>query len=1022
MSKHLLLFILILAVCTNVFAQQTKSISGVVYDSNTGEALIGVSVLEVGTTNGTITDFDGRYTLKVSSNKVSFSYVGFKTEIVNVTNSGTYNVNLVSDNKLDEVVVIGYGTQRKSDLTGALASISSKDIKNYAVSNASELLTGKAAGVFVAASSGQPGSDAVIRVRGLGTVNDNNPLYVVDGQFMDNISSLNPSDIERMEVLKDASACAIYGSRGSNGVILITTKGGVKGETTVTLDAYVGVKNSYKALNMMNSDQYYNFIMKAYENDASFQNSMKDKFTNQYQKGYNTNWWNEVTRTAFNQNYNLSIRKGTDNSRSSLSLGYVDDQGAIITTEFKRLSLKANLEYDINKFITVGANVNLAKIRKRDAGAIPSFDFIQKADPFTPVISPLVDPSSENYEYNKYAPTEWSYDPNPVAMLELPNRYNDIFNVFGNVFAQIKLYKGLSYRVQYSFERYHDTFKDFRPVYSSTFSEDNLANQESKYNKETQLNNNSAVTSNYQVEQRLNYNTIIGRHKLDAMVAMTYEKNSSEGINAFKRKALGNDEIYQILDAQTAGDNTSGGKETSSMLSYLGRINYVYDDRYLATVNFRADGSSRFAKRNRWGYFPSVSLGWRVSNEEFFKNLNIENTISNLKLRVGWGQNGNQRIDRDAPLTLIGTNNENQWYFGNGYSQGYVPTYVGNADIKWETSQQTNVGLDMSFFKNSLDVSIDFYVKKTSDMLLNMPIPSFGAFPNNPFFNAGDLKNTGFEIVVNYRNQIGKDFNYNVGLNMSTYKTEVTKLTSEYLSGNTSRTYVGGPIGRFWGYKQIGIFQNQEEIDNYVDKNGTKIQPNAQPGDFKFAKLGESGELNDDDDRTFIGDPNPDLIYGFNLGFSYKNFDVSMAFQGTIGNDIWNVAKGSLASAGRQNALADAYTKAWTKDGDLDAVYPRITNSDSNNNMRGSSFYVENGSYLRLQNMQIGYTLPSHICQKSKLFSSCRFYVSGQNIFTLTGYSGLDPELGINNPLDMGVDTTRYPSSRTFTFGVNLQF
>ena len=785
---------------------------------------------------------------------------------------------------------------------------------------------------------------------------------------MDNISSLNPSDIERMEVLKDASACAIYGSRGSNGVILITTKGGVKGETTVTLDAYVGVKNSYKALNMMNSDQYYNFIMKAYENDASFQNSMKDKFTNQYQKGYNTNWWNEVTRTAFNQNYNLSIRKGTDNSRSSLSLGYVDDQGAIITTEFKRLSLKANLEYDINKFITVGANVNLAKIRKRDAGAIPSFDFIQKADPFTPVISPLVDPSSENYEYNKYAPTEWSYDPNPVAMLELPNRYNDIFNVFGNVFAQIKLYKGLSYRVQYSFERYHDTFKDFRPVYSSTFSEDNLANQESKYNKETQLNNNSAVTSNYQVEQRLNYNTTIGRHKLDAMVAMTYEKNSSEGINAFKRKALGNDEIYQILDAQTAGDNTSGGKETSSMLSYLGRINYVYDDRYLATVNFRADGSSRFAKRNRWGYFPSVSLGWRVSNEEFFKNLNIENTISNLKLRVGWGQNGNQRIDRDAPLTLIGTNNENQWYFGNGYSQGYVPTYVGNADIKWETSQQTNVGLDMSFFKNSLDVSMDFYVKKTSDMLLNMPIPSFGAFPNSPFFNAGDLKNTGFEIVVNYRNQIGKDFNYNVGLNMSTYKTEVTKLTSEYLSGNTSRTYVGGPIGRFWGYKQIGIFQNQEEIDNYVDKNGTKIQPNAQPGDFKFAKLGESGELNDDDDRTFIGDPNPDLIYGFNLGFSYKNFDVSMAFQGTIGNDIWNVAKGSLASAGRQNALADAYTKAWTKDGDLDAVYPRITNSDSNNNMRGSSFYVENGSYLRLQNMQIGYTAESHLPEEQTVF------------------------------------------------------
>ena len=505
-------------------------------------------------------------------------------------------------------------------------------------------------------------------------------------------------------------------------------------------------------------------------------------------------------------------------------------------------------------------------------------------------------------------------------------------------------------------------------------------------------------------------------------MAMTYEKNSAESINAFKRNALGNDDIYHILDAQTLGDKTSGNKITSSMLSYLGRINYVYDDRYLATVNFRADGSSRFASSNRWGYFPSVSLGWRVNNEAFFKNLDIENTISNLKVRVGWGQNGNQRIDRDAPLTLIGTNDEMQWYFGNGYAQGYVPTYVGNKDIKWETSQQTNVGLDMSFFGNSLDMSLDFYVKQTKDMLLNMPIPSFGGFPNSPFFNAGDLKNKGLELVLNYRNQIGNDFHYNVSLNMSTYKTEVTKLTSDYLSGDVSRTYVGGPIGRFWGYKQIGIFQNQAEIDNYVDKNGTKIQPNAQPGDFKFAKLGESGVLNDDDDRTFIGDPNPDLIYGFNLGFSYRNFDISMAFQGTIGNDIWNVAKGNLASAGRQNALADAYTQAWTKDGDFGAVYPRITNSSSNNNMRSSSFYVEDGSYLRLQNMQIGYTIPGVICQKTKLFSSCRFYVSGQNVFTLTGYSGLDPELGINSPLNMGVDATRYPSSRTFTFGVNLQF
>lgn len=1022
MRKYLFFFALLLFVALSAFAQQAKTIVGTVSDSNTGEVLIGVSVLETGTSNGTITDLDGKYTLKITSNRVSFSYVGYNTSTVNVPNSGTVDVKLISDNELDEIVVVGYGTQRKSDLTGALSSISEKDIKNYAVSNASELLTGKAAGVFVAASSGQPGAAAVVRVRGLGTVNDNNPLYVIDGQFMENINSLNPSDIERMEVLKDASACAIYGSRGSNGVILITTKGGVAGKTTVTLDAYVGVKNSYKALDMMNSEQYYNFISEAYKSDDTFQNSLKEKFTNQYKKGHDTNWWKAVTHTAFTQNYNVSVRKGTEKSRTSLSLGYLDDQGSIITTEFQRFSLKLNQEYDISKYLTVGTNINLSKIKSRDTGAIPSFDFIQKADPFTPVINPLVDPASANYEYNKYAPTEWSYDPNPVAMLELPNRYSDSFNVFGNAFINLKLAKGLSYRVQYSFERYHDMFKDFRPIYASTFSEDNLANKESKYNTETQMNNSSNVTFNHLIEQRLNYNVDFGKNKLDAMIAMTYEKNTYETLSGFKRGALGNDEIYQILGAQTLGDQTSGIKQTSAMLSYLGRLNYAYNDKYLATVNFRADGSSRFAKGNRWGYFPSVSLGWRLTNEEFFQNLGIDNWLSNAKLRVGWGQNGNQRIDRDAPFILIGTDTEKQWYFGNGYSQGYVPTYVGNKDIKWETSQQTNIGLDMTFFKNHLDVSMDFYVKQTSDMLLTMPIPSFGAFPNSPFFNAGDLKNTGFEVVVNYRNSIGKDFDYNIGANLSSYKTEVTKLASQYLSGNSSRTYVGGPIGRFWGYKQLGLFQNQAEIDSYVDKNGTKIQPNAKPGDFKFAKLGESGELNDDDDRTFIGDPNPDFIFGFNLGLNYKNFDLSMAFQGTVGNDIWNVAKGTLASAGRQNALAEVYTNSWRQEGDVHAMYPRITNSDSNNNMRASSFYVEDGSYMRLQNLQIGYNVPSVICQKSKLFSSCRVYVSGQNLFTLTGYTGLDPELGINNPLDMGVDQTRYPSSRTFTFGVNLQF
>jgi hypothetical protein len=389
-----------------------------------------------------------------------------------------------------------------------------------------------------------------------------------------------------------------------------------------------------------------------------------------------------------------------------------------------------------------------------------------------------------------------------------------------------------------------------------------------------------------------------------------------------------------------------------------------------------------------------------------------------MKIRAGWGQNGNQRIDDNAQLTLIGTSSDSQWYYGNGFQQGYFPTYTGNKKVKWETSQQTNAGIDVSLFGNSLYLNIDYYIKETKNMLLTMPVPSFGAFPNSPFFNAGDLKNTGFEFSTNYRNTFGRDFTYSLGANLSTYQTEVTGLVSEYLTGDVSRTYVGGPIGRFWGYKHLGIFQNQMEIDSYVDKNGTKIQPNAQPGDFKFAKLTDEGILNDDD-RTFLGDPNPDLIFGFNLGFSWRTIDFTAAFQGIYGNDIWNSTKG--AAAGFDNAIAEAYTHAWQKEGDQ-VKYPRMTNSDTNDNMRASSFYVEDGSYLRLQNIQLGYTIPPSLIQKTNLLSGCQFYVSAQNLFTLTGYSGVDPEIGVNNPLNMGVDHSRYPSSRTIVFGCNLQF
>ncbi len=1006
----------------NQIAQQTKTVKGVVKDSK-GEILPGVTVLIKGTTNGTVSDIDGNYELvRVPDNAtLVFSFVGMLAQSIEVGTQSTINVTMAEESiGIEEVVAIGYGTQKKSQLTGSISSISEKSLRNNVISNVSEVLAGKAAGVMVSAPSGQPGAEAIIRIRGFGTVNDNNPLYVVDGQFMDNIKSLNPSDIEHIEILKDASSTAIYGSRGSNGVILISTKSGKKGKTSISLDAYVGINQNYQGIEMMNREQYYNFILEGYKDDATFQNSQKEKFTNQYNKGYDTDWWKEVSQIGLNQNYNLSIQKGTENSRTVFSIGTMFNEGTLITTKFNRSSIRLNQEYDINKRITVGANVGLTNMISKDSGAMPYFSQIITADPFTPVINPLVDPSSENYEYNKYAPTEWSYNPNPVQQLRLIETSNKDFNAFGVLFASIKLFEGLTFRTQYSFERNNNTYKYFVPIYSSTFSEDMLGNRESKYNTETKLTNNSSQTFNYITEQRLNYKKEFGRNNLDVMFAVTYEKNDSYGINAYKTTALGNEEIYRILDAQTENDQVSGSKITTSMLSYLFRINYAFDNKYLATLSFRADGSSRFAKNNRWGYFPAFSLGWRVTQEDFFKNLDIDNWLSDLKIRVGWGQNGNQRIDSNASLTLIGTSSSDQYYFGNGFSQGYVPTYSGNKDAKWEISEQTNVGLDASLFKNSLNVTADFYIKNTRDMLLQMPVPDFGSFSNEPFYNAGSIRNTGFEFTVDYRGQIGKKFKYNVGGNISTYKTDVKKLITEYLTGSVSRTYVGGPIGRFWGYKQIGIFQNQEEINNYVDRNGTLIQPNAQPGDFKFAKLGELGTLNDNDDRTFIGNPNPDLIFGLHFGFNVKNFDFATSIQGTIGNDIWNESKG-LSTPGQDNSIAKAYTQAWRQEGD-NAIFPRITTSGDNNNYRASSFFVEDGSYARVQNIQLGYTLPQSLINKTEMITSCRFYISGQNLFTFTKYSGLDPEIGASSPLNLGIDDIRYPIYRSFVIGCNLQF
>jgi TonB-linked SusC/RagA family outer membrane protein len=999
-----------------------KTVSGIVTDAQTGNTLPGVNILVEGTSSGTATDSKGHYSLSVPSlqDTLRFTYIGYQTKTVPIDGRTTIDVTLkptvISGNQL---VVVGFGKQKKKDVTGAISTISEEDIKDYPAVNVSEVITGKAPGVYVAPRSGQPGQTSMVRIRGFGTVNNNKPLYVVDGQPISDINNLNPSDIKNIQILKDASATAIYGSRGSNGVILVTTKEGTSGKTVASFNSHVAFNHSYKPVAMQNSDQYYNYITMAYKNAGQ---TLSPKFKQQYERGINTNWWNAVNRTGLTQNYDLSVSSGGENSQTYFGVGYKKNNGSIITTKYKDISLRLNSKYDISSKITVGTHLGAAKNNQVDTNPLVNFGRVINPDPFTPVINPNVPKDSPNYTYNKYAPPEWAFNPNPVATLRNNINSSDKLNFYGNVYGRYNIYKGLDYYVQYNFEDDNNTVSLFQPKFHAQFDDLNLANQTDKYRDQTYLTNNTITNRNYGIEQRLHYKKSLKSQTFDVMAAMKYQLRRGNTINAFKKEAPGNNRASRVFEAATLGDQVGGGIDETSILSYLGRINYSLLNRYLVTINFRADGSSRFSPGNKWGYFPSFSLGWRISNERFFENAGIGSVISKLKIRAGWGQTGNQDIFRNAPYTLLGTSATDIWYFGDGFSQGYVPTNEGNPDIRWETSQQTNVGLDAGLFSNKLLITFNYYIKKTKDMLLRVPLPNISGYPNNPYSNAGDMKNTGFGLSVDYNNTSGA-FNYSIGVNLSKYNNKVTYLGNGGipLVGSVSKTIVGGPISRFYGYKYLGIFQNQQEIDNYLGPKGNKVQPDAKPGDFKFADLNDDGIINDQD-RTFIGNPHPDLIYGFHLRLNWKNVDLRAFFQGTLGNDLYNGIK-TLGTPGFQNALAAAYTKAWKKGEDnTKATYPRITLKNTNDNFRTSSWWVEDGSYLRLQNLQLGYNIPASFIQKSGVLSSLRIYLAGKNLFTWTAYSGLDPSIGTTDPLNLGYDPIRYPASRSFIIGINAKF
>ncbi|HUX57356.1 MAG TPA: TonB-dependent receptor [Bacteroidales bacterium] len=1005
--------------------QQQLKITGTVTDKD-GAPLPGVNVVVTGTIQGVITDIDGKYSIEVpqGSKSLKFTFIGMQPQEITIGTLTQIDVTMAeSAIGLDEVVVIGYGTQKKRDITGSIASISTEDIALSPISNTTQILQGRVAGVMVTSESGSPGAGVNVRIRGLGTVNDNGPLYVIDGMPFNNMNNLNPADIESIEILKDASASAIYGARAANGVVLVTTKRGTTGETKIIFESYIGVSSAWKDPVQLNSDEYYDMIKTAHQNGGT---SVPANLESEYQNGYDTNWWDEYTQQGIIQNYFLSVSGGTEKVKYALSGGYYKQEGLIIGSDYSRYSFRSNTDINISKRIKAGINLGITNSLRNviSESARWSFGLISEGinmDPMVPVINPNADVNDPNYEFNKFGFTSVTDAYNPVALAARTFNPSKNFRTSGNAYIDFTIIDGLIFRSNFGLDLNNSNGYAFNPSFFMA------AWEQRSYNS---VSRNYSEGIGFVWENMLTYTAKIDeKHSLTAMVASTSEEYKYEGFSGSKRDIPFNDETFRVLEAATTSDQITGTKNSNALLSYFARINYAFKDKYLLTATYRLDGSSRFADGKNWGKFPSTSIGWRLSEENFFKNLNAR-FINNIKIRLGWGQIGNQNIANYAYLSLINGGNSRRYTIGDVPLQGYSSSSIGNPDIQWETVEQTNIALDINLFENKLSISTDYYVKNTKDMLLNVPLPYYSGYPASPWSNAGAVKNEGVEIQANYRNSIS-DFSYEVGLNFTTIKNEVVSLGSggaifggQSRIGLVTKTEVGQPIGSFFGFVMDGIFQNENEV-------AKGAQPQANPGDIRFKDIagtpddegnptGPDGIINEYD-RTYLGSPIPDFLLGFNCSLKYKNIDFSIFFQGAFGNEVYSFLKyWTYAPTGYFNVSKEAYDNAWRGEGTSN-IQPIISSNTGSDNYRNSSFYVEDGSYLRIKNLQLGYTLPQS-ASKVLFLSELRVYISAQNFFTFTKYSGLDPELGSGTLLDVGVDYGGYPQARTLMAGVNVTF
>ncbi len=1029
----------------NAAAQNLITVSGTIFDPKEGEPVIAASVMVKGTKTGSFSDIDGKYTIKAPANgTLVFSGVGYETVEQRINGRTEINVNMTSnDQLLDEVIVVGYGVQRKSDVTGSISSVSGKDVSSVPTSSVLQALQGKASGVNIIQNSGAPGGATTIKIRGTGTVNDADPLYVVDGFIVDDITHISNNDIANIEIFKDAASSAVYGARAANGVVVITTKQGEAGNVSVNFDSYLGFSNPWKKIKVMGTEDYA--LMQDYINGTSlysadgrlYQTKQPDGsyvyddhkhfLVDTIARNSPANWWDAITRTGFKQQYNLAVSGGNDNTKFMVSAGYFNEKGIVRGSDYNRFNARVNVNQKITKWLTLMANISYSN-ENRDLIPEGSASVLKRSLYQSPMVM--------TYNTKGY----WTED-HPLAQLARYHRSTKRDRLDLNATLSADFLKFFNYQFKASYY--------VAPQKNMRFTEVNALEEDFQMTDLTSIYNYRNTINKWEINNLLTFNWHNDFNSVTALIGQTAEGYKNSWQESTKRGTPSNDSNQWYLSSGFTGDKTYGLDRNWTAVGFIGRVNYSFKDRYLLQANVRIDGSSMFSRNNRWGTFPSVSLGWKFSSESFMRD---QNWLSLGKLRLGWGKLGNNRIDELSRYTYLVS--QFNYPYGQGthvLQPGFTSLTIGNDNIKWEKTETYNVGLDLAFLNNRLLFGFEYFDKKTSDMLLAVPTVLSAGLDTDPMTNAGAVRNYGIETNLTYRQTVG-NFAFDIGFNLSWIKNKVTSLGTgnepiygAYLSEGSivdyvTKTAVGRPIGSFYGYVTDGIFQTYDEVRASAQYEPGKMdsEQTTRVGDFRFKDLNGDGRITAED-RTYLGSPLPDFVFGVPLNFKYNfkagGLELSMFFQGQTGNKIYNVMDYYLYNAAEGNVYADIRSKHWSGQVaenraffplNTEASIPDLDANDAPRNFRSSNFFVKDGSYVRLKELRLAYSFDESLIKRIGL-KSLTISATAYNLLTFTKYDGFDPEVGKvdgteGNNLSMGVDHGNYPQARSFTFGLQFGF